>query len=380
MNVLSLSYRKAPLDVRAVFSFSREEIVSFFRESLPETVTQCVILSTCNRLELYFDGGPDTVRPMQEALCSAKGVVLSALLPYVRVYLEDRAILHLNRVACGIDSMVLGEDEILRQLKEAYSLARENGVTDTAFNTIFQMTFAAAKSIKTETGLSKTPVSIGTLAAREALSFTGGNGTVLLIGASGTIGSATAKNLMEQEGLTLIGTTRSHHGAREETSRDARIRWIPAPERYAWMERADVVISATTSPHYTVLATSLSDALQTEKPRLLLDLAVPPDMDPDLAALPGITLRDLDYFRILSAENNRFREQEAEDAEERARAATDEIVKELRMREILDLLPDLRDRVSETGVEPLIWSLRKLADREQVEAVAKWLADYQKEN
>ena len=121
MNILSITYRKAPQDIRERFSFTEEEQKTFADDACRtiEPVTQCVVLSTCNRMELYFDGGSAAVRSMEQFLCREKQISLKAALPYFLIYEGDGAVRHLMRVVSGIDSMVLGEDEILRQVKEA---------------------------------------------------------------------------------------------------------------------------------------------------------------------------------------------------------------------------------------------------------------------
>ena len=181
MNTLSISYKTAPQSVREAFSFSAEEQERFYPEAFVKLpgVSQCVILSTCNRFEIYFDGGRENIKPMEKLVCENRGITLREVLRYFNVYEDGGAVLHLTRVASGIDSMVLGEDEILRQLKEAYGRALENGATSSEFNTIFQMAIAAAKNIKTDTGLSTTPVSFGTLAANEVFHMPGEQKTVL---------------------------------------------------------------------------------------------------------------------------------------------------------------------------------------------------------
>lgn len=381
MNCISISYKKTPQEVREQFSFSPDQQRSFFHavRTGVEGVTQCVILSTCNRCEIYFDGTGASLRPMEDLLCQVKGFPLRKMLPMIYVYTEDGAVLHLIRVASGIDSMVLGEDEILRQLKEAYQTALDAKMTAFEFNTVFQMAISAAKDIKTNTGLSTTPVSFGTLAANEVFHWPGRQKRVLIIGVTGKIGSITAKNLGSKPEIELWGTTRSLHGKNPSLSDLPMMHLVSFAERYRYMDDADIVISATTSPHYTVTQEELEPALVTAKPRLFIDLAVPADMDRCIAEIKGVRLLDIDWFRAEAEKNTAIKQKEAQAAGKSAEAFTDEIQKELQLHHLISKLPELEQDVSEQGIDNLIYSLRSLASRSQVEAVVKWLDDYMRE-
>lgn len=295
------------------------------------------------------------------------------------VYEDDGAVRHLTKVAAGIDSMVLGEDEILRQLKEAYQTALDAGMTGFEFNTVFQMSISAAKSIKTDTGLSTTPVSFGTLAANEVFHWPGDQKQVLIIGVTGKIGSITAKNMAGKPGLTLFGTTRSRHRHKDLGLDPSVITMVPFTERYSLMDQADVIISATSSPHYTVTQEELEKTLKTSKDRLFIDLAVPADIDSSIADMDGVKLLNIDWFRKTAERNNSIKQHEAEVADQSAEAYADEIQKELCLHHLITELPELKQTIDENGLDNLIFSLRSLADRSQVEAVSKWLDDFMKE-
>lgn len=381
MNILSISYKKTPQEVREKFAFSPDQQRSFFGQVKERTdgVSQCVILSTCNRCEVYFDGGPETIRPMEKLLCEEKGFSLREILPMLYVYEGDGAIRHLTKVAAGIDSMILGEDEILRQLKEAYNTALEAGMTAFEFNTVFQMAISAAKTIKTDTGLSTTPVSYGTLAANEVFHWPGDQKQVLIIGVTGKIGSITAKNIAGKENITLYGTTRVYHGYRDLGLNPSVITMVPFVDRYALMDRADVIISATSSPHYTVTQEELESVLVTKKDRLFIDLSVPADIDSSIADMDGVTLLDIDWFRTTAEKNNSIKRHEAKVADRSADAYAEEILKELQLHHLITELPELQQTVEDNGLDNLIYSLRNLASRSQVDAVTKWLDDFMEE-
>lgn len=387
MNCIGVSYKTAPAEIRDAFSMNPERRNGFskmIRSEVPG-VTQCVILSTCNRFEVYFDSEPDSennrhlLDAAEHLLCRECGVPFSAAIRYFLVFEGNSAICHVCRVACGIDSVLLGEDEILRQLKEAYYEAHDSGATAFEFNTVFQMSISSAKGIKTETGLSEIPVSYGTLTANEVLRFYGGapdgHKNVLLIGATGKMGTIVANDLTAHSEVTVYGTVRSHHDGAERAVPE-RIRAIPYEERYSYADWADVIISATSGPHYTVTKDEFDPCILKEKPRLLIDLAVPNDMDAALAHSQNCTLRQIEYFNHQARENNERKRHLAETAEEKAERSAGEIRKELRLHELILQLPALRKALDRDGPDRLIFSLRSLAGETQVNAVADWLQAY----
>lgn len=380
MNVISVSFKSAPLAVRALFAFSKEEQSDFFKKlfnSIP-AIAQCVIISTCNRCEFYFDSDRENIKKAEHFICNYKGMDIEKAIKYFNVFTGENAIGHLLKVACGIDSMVLGEDEILRQVKESYYFAMENNAVSTEFNTIFKMAITAAKEIKTVTGLSSTPVSIGTLTANEVFRFKKEEKHILIIGITGKIGSITAKNIADKDNMEIIGTS-GRHSANTVLPFSENIVITDFSNRYKFMDWADVVISATSSPHYTVTKDELKENIKTKKPRLFIDLAVPNDIDSAIKEMENCRLFDIDYFNTLSKTNNRIKKTKALSAAEYVKSWTDEIIKELCFRDIINSLPDLEKIVEKRSLKHLIYSLRKLSDRNQAESVSEWLNDYIKE-
>lgn len=380
MNVISVSFKSAPLAVRALFAFNKEEQSDFFKKlfnSIP-AIAQCVIISTCNRCEIYFDSDRENIKKAEQFICNYKGMDIEKALKYFNIFTGENAISHLLKVACGIDSMVLGEDEILRQVKESYYFAMENNAVSTEFNTVFKMAITAAKEIKTVTGLSSTPVSIGTLTANEVFNFKKEEKNILIIGITGKIGSITAKNIADKENTHIIGTS-GRHSARDIPPMGENIVITDFSDRYRFADWADVIISATSSPHYTVTKDELKENIKTNKPRLFIDLAVPNDIDSAVTEIENCRLFDIDYFNTLSKNNNNIKKTKALSAAEYVKDWTDEIIKELRFREIISSLPQLEKTVEKRSLKHLIYSLRKLSDRNQTEAVAQWLSDYIKE-
>lgn len=392
MNIIGINFKQAPLDVRSKFAFNREDIQTFREElfSKADKINQCVVISTCNRCEICIDGDLKDVDFLQHFICEYKNIDYDSAIKYFNVFLEEKAIRHLTRVACGIDSMILGEDEILRQLKDAYQDSLEAGATGYEFNTIFQMVIAAAKDIKTSTGLSETPVSVGTLTANLVASLPGEHKKVMIIGITGKIGSITAMNIAYKGNVEIIGTSRLHGVKTAEASEisekssvklsnllvDPNVTLIDYSKRYEYISDVDVVISATTSPHYTITRNDLIACKDIKTPKVFIDLAVPPDIDRSVADIEGVELYDIDYFNTLARNNNQLKQTKAQIAEKSAEEWARNIEKELKIHDLIEQIPVIEKAVNEKGIGKLIYSLRKMADKEQVDGISKWLTDY----
>ena len=353
MFCISINHKNAPADVREKFAFTTKGQRQF-TEHLKAVVGGCVVLSTCNRMEIYFTyknelceyerteemrgrelyGTRDGLLEQVEMLLAKdRDVSVSLVRKYSMNYDGFQCTLHLCRVTCGMDSMVLGEVEIIHQVKMAYLMAKEIGACDGELNIAFQGALAAAKVMASESDTTRLPVSVGTLSAREAVSFirNGGVGRVLVVGATGKIGSIVVKDIADlAPGIEIIGTSRSHYSADEIFGRHQQIRIEDYSRRYELAAWADVVISATASPHYTFVSDELANSLKLQpKKRLFLDLAMPKDMDPDIADIDGCTLQDIDYIRMLSRENNESKVRTLTELEPWLLAQVDEIMKNI---------------------------------------------------
>ena len=288
LRCISVQFENAPVSVREKFAFPphmRRELYARLKE-----MGGGVLLVTCNRTELYF------FRPFAEGealLCAAA----DAAAPFVR-FAGESAVSRLFFLAAGLRSMLVGEDEILHQLKGAYLEAQSSGATKGA-DALFQAAIACGRKVRAQTKIGEFSCSVATLAANAVTAYVRGHGRVLLVGGSGMVGRSVLKNLVAA-GHTVIATERTHlfEGVPQG------VRTIAYSERYAALDGADAVVSCTASPHVVFSAAETVRALVTPKKRLFLDLAVPPDIDPALAGAEGCTLRNIDDFRAAAEENN----------------------------------------------------------------------------
>lgn len=329
MFCISINHKNTPADVRERFAFTTKGQRQF-TERLKAEVGGCVVLSTCNRMEIYFT---DKYEQVEKLLANDREVPVSLIRRYSMNYEGFQCVLHLCRVACGMDSMVLGEVEIIHQVKNAYLVAKELGACDGELNIAFQGALAAAKAVATESDATRLPISVGTLSAREAVNFIRNTsvGRVLVVGATGKIGSIVVKDIADlAPDIEITGTSRSHHSADSIFDRHQQIRIEAYSRRYELAAWADVIISATASPHYTFVRDELAEAVKMQpKRRLLLDLAMPKDIDPAVSDVDGCVLRDIDYIRTLSRENNENRAKTITEMEPWLISQVDEIMKNI---------------------------------------------------
>lgn len=363
---LSISHKQAPLEVRKRFTFTNEQQQSFLhRIKNIKGIDGAVLVSTCNRTEVYFSGKREAVIAVEHLLAEEKGVDLHLLRKYYRSYQGEKVMKHLFYVISGLDSMVLGEDEILGQMREAYKLSCEEEVTDYYIHTVFQHALNCAKQIKTQTCLSKSSVSIATLSASEITHFKKGKKEVLLLGATGQMGSLIAKNLMGKEEVRIHATMRKHHASACLKG----IEEIPYEKRYEYIDRADIVVSATASPHYTITYEDCKKAVRTPKERLFLDIAVPNDIDPDIEVLSGTTLRNIDYFQTIAKEHNQQKEEGRGQAEGMIEEECRETAKELLFHSFAPNLMELTQRLENKNARQIFYRMRDVADKEELEAL-----------
>lgn len=370
MYCISISHKCSPVAVREQFAFTKKEQAAFARQAVrKEHIHGAVVLSTCNRSEIYYTGDGDAMMTMEELFADYKSYPVEKARKYYMHYAKEGALSHFFKVVCGLDSMVLGEDEILGQVKEAYEHARKAQTTDREINLIFQGGIACAKEIKTDTKVSKASVSVGTLAARAVCEFSREHKNVLIMGMSGKTGSIIMKNLMKREDVTITGTSRNHNRLQEQLVGYQGVQAVSYAERYQYMDAADVVVSATVSPHYTVTRDELKEYLTTKKQRLFLDLAVPRDIDRSICDLYGVTVRDIDYFSELSRHNDRIREQALVQAEEIMLARMDETRKELLFHRFYPNMEEVAAHISRYPAHKLLYTLRDVCDSRELEVV-----------
>ncbi|MBI4335610.1 MAG: glutamyl-tRNA reductase [Candidatus Omnitrophica bacterium] len=319
LTVIGINHRTAPVQARERFSFTR----SALRESLAglkhsNLVDGAVILSTCNRIEIYFYPKGD-YRDPEKAKSFAFGIFNAEkedIERYFYIFEGGAAVRHLFRVASGLDSQVLGENQILSQVKSAWTIAKEEGASTAELDEIFTRAQEVGKMVRSETKISQGNISIGSVAIKmlkDRLRNLEGR-SALIIGA-GKTGALIGKYLKDENMKGIFVASRTYSRALELAA-DCGGRAVDFTKLEEELRGADIVISSTSSPHIVLKKTMLAKAAQTRKgPLFIMDLAVPRDVDPAARDIDGVTLYDLDDLKCVVEENFKNREREAEMAE-----------------------------------------------------------------
>ncbi len=356
MYCISVNYKNSDVNIRKKLAFSESVQKDFLAEFITdENVSECLIVCTCNRTELYFCGNEQSVSIAENLLSRYCGIDCDLLKKHLYLFYADKAVCHLFRVASGIESMVIGEDEILGQIKLAYTSAKDMGMTGYELNMTFQSAMACAKKIKTQTALSKTSVSTATLAGNEIAHFKD-RVNVLVIGATGKIGTTLVKNLLSYKNVTVTATSRKHKAQTVQNRQSIAI--ADYADRYSYIDSADCVVSATASPHYTITYYDLKQSIKTDKPRLFIDLAVPPDIDSTVEKIKDFQLIGIDYFEKLAKGNNELKLDSVESAKEIIREECDVLKKDIAFHNFLPYMQTVKNKLSENSLEEIIYKFK----------------------
>jgi len=313
--VIGLSHHTAPVVVRERFAFAEAGIPGALQSLRDSGIAdEAVILSTCNRVEIYAVTPlepPGAFTALQQFLVSCHDC-RDPLTDEVYRMSEPQSVQHLFKVACGLDSMVLGETEILGQLKKAYDLALKNGHTGGRLNKAFQRAFNVAKQIRTETNIQRGSVSVGSVAVElaEKIFSELGEREVLVIGAGDT-SEKTARALLSRGARSILVTNRSHDRA-VALAAELGGRAVSFEDWSAEFAHVDIVISSTAAPHYILDRAHLEPMmkLRRNRPLLLVDIAVPRDIEPEVNFLDNVYLYDIDDLQAIADDYLKQRQEE----------------------------------------------------------------------
>lgn len=319
LTVLGINHTSAPVEVRGKVAFPQEHLGKALAElTALDGVHEAVILSTCNRTELYCAQDDPGFAPITSWLCQFHNLCKDHLQDHLYTYTDEAAVRHAMRVAAGLDSMILGEPQILGQMKASYQLALDAGSIHPLINRLFQHTFSVAKQIRTDTAIGASPVSVAFAAVRLAMQIFGKleEQTALLIGAGETI-ELTALHLHEQGIGQIIIANRTIERAHDLAAQFNGY-GIGLDEISAHLSEADIVISSTGSSGTILDRKTVVAALKGRKhrPVFMVDIAVPPDIDANVAELDDVYLYNIDDLQLVIEEGLRSRQQAAQQAEE----------------------------------------------------------------
>ena len=291
-----IDHNRAALDMRSVFSFTNKKAAqayAHFREN-PE-IQGCVLISTCNRMEFWISAADDAVCEPMTLLCDFLGVKAEDYMPYF-VWRSDReAVDHLFRLAAGLESKIVGEDQIITQVGDALALARENYAADHTLEVLFRLAVTAGKRVKTAVTLTSADHSVidAALDMLEQEGISAAQKRCMVIG-NGMMGRLSAQALLDRGADVTVTVRQYRSGIVDIPFGCKRINY---DERLTLLPDCELVVSATSSPNYTLEARRLAP-LKVEKPIVFIDLAVPRDIEAAVGELPWATLYDIDAFHI----------------------------------------------------------------------------------
>ncbi len=349
-----INHRTAPVELRERLAFRMEDIPAALLHMQARGAKEALILSTCNRVEMTAALADDLPIDslLEEIVTGRDGLTFEAIRPHLYFFEQKDTIRHLFRVASSLDSMIVGEPQILGQLKQAYAQARDQGTIGTLLDAVLTRAFNVAKRIRAETEIGQSAVSVSYAAVELAREIFGSlnKKRVLIIGA-GKMSEGAARHLLRAGATEILITNRTPERARElaEVFRGEVVAYDTFPQR---LNEVDIVITSSAAPGYVLTAESVRHAIDTRKnqPMFLVDIAVPRNIDPQVNSVEHAFLYDIDDLQRLAERNLQTRREVAEQAEN---IVTEEVTR-------------LEARLRERDVTPTILSLQ-----EQLEAIRR---------
>lgn len=331
--LLGLSYKTAPLEIREKFTFDGDILKKFHEKAKTGGMDEIVYLATCNRVEIYFTAREihRSIERLTDILEEFTGLSRETFLPYIYKKYSRDVVLHLLTVASSLDSMVIGENEILGQLKQAYRdsvLHKNSGIL---LNRLFHQSFNTAKKVRSETGISQNPLSIAFIAVEKAREMFRGDlasKTALLIGA-GEMGELILKYLTKNNIHDITIANRSIPNAEtivERINKEAHI--VPLGDIPSVASGVDIIITSVTCHDYLITFPLIKSMMEKRpgRPLFMIDIAVPRNVDPTVSGIENVILYNIDDLKSIADENLKNRLQEVEAAMKIVHADADDMI------------------------------------------------------
>ena len=363
--LVGVNHKTTPVEIREKLAFTKGKIEESVDQLLnfPDIIEH-TILSTCNRVEIYAraNGQNSAIQSIKQFICDFHGLSAVQLEEHFYSYSNEAAIEHLFRVSSSLDSMILGEAQILGQVKDAYSLAKDLRSTGLVLNQLFEKAFSIAKKVREETGIAERSVSISSAAVELAQKIFDDleNHTVMLVG-TGEMAELAAKHLISYGVKTVYVTSRTY----ERAANLARTLNGSALDFEAFkneLYRADIVITSTSASSFIITKDMVEKAIheRKNKPIFFIDIAVPRDIEPDVNDLENVYLYDIDDLHVVVSANMKEREKESENA---MHLISQEVNKFNNWLGTLDAVPtivEIRKRVENIGNQEMERTLKKI--------------------
>ncbi|AMK77692.1 MULTISPECIES: glutamyl-tRNA reductase [Methylomonas] len=374
---VGINYNTAPVAIRERLAFPTEMLDNTLKNlwNLRE-ISEAAILSTCNRTEFYYQADNDSQSSLVNWIADTKQIKPADFTPYLYSYKDSQSIRHMFRVACGLDSMILGEPQILGQMKTAYHAASQAGTLGRNLSKLFQHTFSAAKKVRTDTAIGSSPVSVAFAAVQLAQQIFDklSEQTALLIGAGETI-ELTARHLYQHGVGRIIIANRTYDKAHALAMQfnGYAINLAELPNHLA---EADIVVSSTASQLPILGKGRVESAIKIRKhkPMFMVDLAVPRDIEAEVAQLRDVYLYTVDDLQNTVNQNMDSRRRAAEQAEEIIDTQVEHFMAWLRSQGAQETIRDFRTQAEQTRDEALQKALAQLNSGAAADEVLQRLA------
>jgi len=383
--VAGLSHHTAPLAVREQLALDEDKLREIVSDLVGRgTCAEIMILSTCNRVEVYSVADvPGEARSAAfRQMGAQRGIGLRTLEPLLYTHGGVEAVQHAFRVASSLDSMVLGEPQILGQVKDAFALAQACRTVGPVLHSLMSQAFAVAKRVRTDTEVGRHAVSVSFAAVELARKIFGGldGRSVLLVGA-GEMGELAARHLVEEGTLPVYVANRTWARA-EALARDLAGTAVPFEELLPVLAQVDIVITSTAAPEPIIRAAEVERVLHARRgrPLFLIDIAVPRNVEPAVNALDGVFVYDVDDLRSVVEANLRERHRQAQRAEALVEREVTKFAARLRDLEVVPTIVSLREKLEEIRRAEVARALARLpgadpATREALEALSQGLVN-----
>ncbi|EEG77748.1 glutamyl-tRNA reductase [Dethiobacter alkaliphilus AHT 1] len=372
--IIGINHKTAHVETREKLAFSESQLersLAFCREN--SGISECAILTTCNRTEIYATGADQQTitQLIMQMLSEVKGIDTDEVRPNLYIHAQEKAVEHLFTVTAGLDSMVLGETQILGQVKDAYAKATEAGTVGSTFHALFRQSVTAAKRVQTETAINQNAASVSYAAVELAKKIFGrlDNRTALILGA-GKMSELTLRHLYDQGVKKVIVVNRTKERADKLAACFGGVSEYYEKRRDCLIQ-ADIVISSTGAPHFVLDKEEMASVMRARrgKPIFLIDIAVPRDIDPKINDLENIYLYDIDDLQAVVASNLKDREHEAVKARLIMKEEISEFQIWFKTQEVTPLIAALRRKAESIRKTELEVSLGKrlanLSDKEK---------------
>jgi len=372
-----INHQTAPVAIRERVAFGPESMQSALQDLTERTpVEEAAILSTCNRTEVYCELDAANSSVVLNWLQEFHQLDSGSLEPYIYLHPEQLAVRHMLRVASGLDSLVLGEPQILGQMKDAYQQASSAGTIGKTLSKLFQHTFSVAKQIRTDTAIGHSPVSVAFAAVALAKQIFGDLSplTTMLVGAGETVELA-ARHLSESGMGRMIIANRTVERAQTLASQFDGFA-IPLSEMPNHLAEADIIISSTASSLPILGKGSVESALKQRKhkPMFMVDIAVPRDIEPEVDELDDVYLYSVDDLQEIIQENLQSRQDAAHQAEEIIDTQVEHFMGWLRSLDSISTIRDFRDHAEQLRDETVFRALQRIRNGDEPDVVLEELA------